>query len=46
MFITFFEFEYKELEVNGHLGILLLMHEPPGGVQNMINKATNFAYGE
>ncbi len=32
----FVEFEYKELEVKGHAGILLFISRPLEGAQNMV----------
>ncbi len=42
----FFKFEQKELEVKGHARTLLFILGPPEGVQNVVNKATYFVYGE
>ncbi len=36
------KFEYKELEFKGHAGILPFIPGP----QNVVNKATDFAYME
>ncbi len=45
MRLLFLKFEQK-IEVKGHAGILPVIPGPPGGVQNVINEATDFAYGE
>ncbi len=43
---TCFNLNRKELEVKGHAGILPFIPRPSEGVQNVVNEATDFVYGE